>query len=42
MKRIGNLWNDLTRWGNLLMAYRKARRGKPLAGRGVYPVRNVL
>lgn len=28
MKRLGGLWGDLIRWDNLLLAYRKARRGK--------------
>ena len=28
MKRLGGLWSALTSWDNLLLAYRKARRGK--------------
>lgn len=28
MKRVGNLWPDLVSFENLLLAYRKARRGK--------------
>ncbi len=28
MRRYGNLWGDLTSFENLLLAYRKARRGK--------------
>ena len=28
MKRIGNLWQRLVSLDNLLLAYRKARRGK--------------
>jgi retron-type reverse transcriptase len=32
MKRIGNLWQGLIRFDNLLLAYRKARRGKGTRG----------
>lgn len=28
MKRLGQLWETLTSWDNLLLAYHKARRGK--------------
>lgn len=28
MQRIGGMWDALTSWDNLLLAYRKARRGK--------------
>lgn len=28
MKRVGGLWPEITNWDNLLLSYRKARRGK--------------